>query len=401
MERFDEPRQTKSQRELRTGVLRALGATRAQRDELLDYNKNHFDHHLLPHPLELPIPDEAFVAVWKEYCEETGGRGVLECLRERLVQLSFPIQEGISKTDFYRAATRRGIPASKIREAVGLTLRRPDRLRLHLHQSPAGCIPILTTACREDFASLIRALTMKNEPEPLPASMGAMAVGGYNNWDRIRKLKKQWQEQNQGDPDEFGWTIEFERIKTERDLYQDRFIVLSDGPYSDVSAHDLDLSEEQWREMSLVIRREHECTHYFTRRAYGSMKSLLLDELIADFMGITAVQEHYRSDWFLRFMGLERFPLYRKGGRLENYRGDPPLSDGAFRILQALVKKAGENLERYHIQRRDSLLAPSDRARILTALTWLTMEELASEEATILIESRFSGVSERMKVDGK
>ncbi len=401
MEQVDELRQTNGQWELRTSVLRTLGATREQQDELLDYNKNHFDHHLLEPPLEFPFSDEPFVVAWEEYEKEAGRKGVLECLRERLVQLRFPVQEGINKTDFYRAATRRGVPAVEIPEAVGLPLRRPDQLRFYLHKSLAGSIPLLITADREDFSSLVRALFMRNEPEPIPASMGALTVAGYNNGDRIGKLKKQWQEQHTKDPDGIGWTLEFERIKAQKDLYQDRFIILSDGPYSDVSASELGLSVEQWREMSIVIRREHESTHYFTRRAYGSMKNLILDELIADFMGITAVQDHYRADWFLRFMGLEKFPSYRKGGRLQNYRGDPPLSDGAFRILQALVKQAGENLERYHKQHRDNFRLLSDRACLLTALTWLTMEELASERAAELIQSRLAGVSARMKSDGK
>ena len=86
-------------------------------------------------------------------------------------------------------------------------------------------------------------------------------------------------------------------------------------------AADLGLAEAEWREMSLVIRREHECAHYFTRRLFGSMRNNLLDELIADYAGLVAATGRFRADWFLRFIGLEEFPRYRPGGRLDLYRG--------------------------------------------------------------------------------
>ena len=111
------------------------------------------------------------------------------------------------------------------------------------------------------------------------------------------------------------------------------------------------------------------------------MRDNLLDELIADYMGIVAAVGRYRSDWFLRFMGLEQFPAYREGGRFQNYRGRPPLIDGAFVILQALVKAAAENLQQFddHLvgERRDS----DGRGQLLLALTDFTLEELAAEQA--------------------
>ncbi len=77
------------------------------------------------------------------------------------------------------------------------------------------------------------------------------------------------------------------------------------------------------------------------------MQNNLLDELIADYQGIVAAVGHYRADWFLRFVGLESFPNYREDGRLQNYRGQPPLSNQAFKILQALVVAAAQNLEQF------------------------------------------------------
>ena len=109
------------------------------------------------------------------------------------------------------------------------------------------------------------------------------------------------------------------------------------------------------------------------------MRNNLIDELIADYMGIVTAKGSFRADWFLRFVGLESFPDYRDGGRLQNYRGDPPLSDGAFKILQALVKSAAENLERFDTERSEELHDPSGQALMLMGLTYLTLEELARD----------------------
>jgi hypothetical protein len=188
-------------------------------------------------------------------------------------------------------------------------------------------------------------------------------VSGYNNWGRIRGLLRQGEE--------------FARITPHRELYQDRFILLSDGPYSAVPAAQLGLGEAAWREMSLVIRPEHECTHYFTRRLFGSMRNNLLDELIADYAGITAALGRFRADWCLRFLS----------ARLEIYRGKPPLSEGAFRILSALLKAAAENLEGFETD--------LDQPARIAALASLRLEDLASPEAGALLENALEEVRRR------
>ena len=90
---------------------------------------------------------------------------------------------------------------------------------------------------------------------------------------------------------------------------------------------------------------------------------------------------HYRADWFLRFMGLESFPVYREGGRLQNYRGQPPLSEGAFRTLQGLAKDASENLERSNTGHSPPRRL-DERAGTLLALSSFRLEDLASPEAS-------------------
>jgi hypothetical protein len=200
-------------------------------------------------------------------------------------------------------------------------------------------------------------------------------VSGYNNWSRVGELRRRWEALDPAARETATWGEELQR--TPRELYQDRFILLSDGPYSAVPAAELGLDETEWREMSLVIRREHECAHYLTRRLFGSMRNNLLDELIADYAGLVAATGGFRADWFLRFVGLEEFPRYRPGGRLDLYRGKPPLSDGAFRVLQSLVKSAAWNLERFR--------GPREMALTIAALASLRLEDLASEGAEELL----------------
>ena len=134
------------------------------------------------------------------------------------------------------------------------------------------------------------------------------------------------------------------------------------------------------RRHSLAIRREHECAHYFTKRVLLSMRNQLLDEILADFMGITAAAGRFQADWFLRFMGLENYPDYRPGGRLQNYRGTPPVSDDAFRILALLIKRAAETLDDFSSFLQSS--NPLDPARVaLMTIPRMTLTELAFPDA--------------------
>ena len=373
---------------LRNEVLRGLGASDAERIQLLAYNENRFDHSRLSRLSHLPAPDEPFVNAWERYEKESLQKGAFETLKSHLVQFCFPIQKGISETAFYRSATRKGILPQNIPEATGLQLKHPERFRFHIRNTLAGRIPILITGHRDDFVSVLRALTRKNEPEKIPSATGAMMVSGYNNWDRVHTLKAGWKNDHPEDAEGLGWSLAFQEIRRNKHLYQDKFILLSDGPYSDVAARDLGLSNDRWKEISLTIRREHECTHYVTKTLLGSMQNRLLDELIADYMGLVAGVGRFRADWFLRFMGLEGFPRYRAGGRLENYRGDPPLTENAFRLLGTLVEKAARNLEAFDGQYGRRPRGTDDRRKVFLALTRLTVEEMASEHGAEIFHER-------------
>lgn len=332
--------------------------------ELARYLQSPFNLEALGPGTVLPLPDEPFVAIWERWAGEARQRGAFAVLAENLPQLRFPIREGMSRSDDYRAATLRGVSPEDLAGATGLELERPEAIELEIHPSPAGRIPVLLVRGRPEFVALVRALGKKNEPVAVPDAQGALMIGGFNNWARIRELPSL-------------------TASTPKELYQDRFILLSDGPYSAVPASDLGLGDEEWREISLAIRRDHECAHYFTRRLFGSMRNHAHDELMADWAGLVGATGRFRADWFLRFLGLENYPSYRPGGRLDLYRGD--LSDEAFRLLHETLRSAALNLESFAAP----IATPEDRARMLAALASLRLNELALPEGAVLLGKTF------------
>jgi hypothetical protein len=262
-------------------------------------------------------------------------------------------------------------------------------LRLSLHPTSCGRIPVILASHRADFEALVQALTRRNEPDPIPRTMGACMVAGYNNWDRIGRVRAAWYAQHGADA-ERTWPAAFERLAADKTLYQDRFVLLSDGPYSATPAAALGLDEQRWIAMSRVIRLEHECTHYFTRRVFGSMNNRLFDELLADYMGIVHATGRFPADWLLRFMGFDARGCYRPGSRLETYRGTPPLSDGAFAILQRAVVQATAHLQRFDAIVATDYSAPMFRTAVVLTLAQVRLEQLVDDGAPSQLAKAFA-----------
>jgi len=362
-----------------TAFWSTYGATASEAAELESYADTPFDAAAFNRPIESPMPDEPFIGAWETYAADAVRVGVADSLRARLVQLTFPIAEGISRDPAYLAATRRGIGVEDRAGDTCLQFVNPAAMRLFIHPTVAGRVPVIVAEAREDFVALVQALTCRNEPTPIPESMGACIVAGYNNWDRVLALKRRWQgTQLRSDAE---WSAAFAEMLPQKALYQDRFIILSSGPYSGVRAGDVGVLEDDWKRISLTIRLEHECAHYFTRKVLGAMRNALIDELIADFAGITAATGRYRADWFLRFLGVETPSRCRPGGRMHNYRGAPSLSDGAFAVLQVVVRRAAAQLEQFQATHRPGASPAIERARTIVALARIGLEGVASDDA--------------------
>lgn len=374
----------------RREALRSFGATAATVDELLEYCTSRF--HLaegadIP---ELPMADEPHITVWREYADRAVIEGAASVLRSALVQMSFPIREGISATEEYAAATRRGRPVAFMASATGLELEDPERITLELHPSPGGTLPVITAHDRADFESLVQALTRKSEPWPVPRSMGSVMVAGLANWDRVSRERAAFFEE---DPDG-DWDARFREIASRPERVRDRFVILAHGPYSGVEAADLGLDEADWLARAHRLRAAHEATHYFTRRVFDLMRNNALDEVLADYMGCVEAFGSYGADAALRFFGLEEEDAYRDGGRLQNY-ADPPISPAAFEVLCRIVRRACRNLEAF-----DRTLSRGDRdlegrSRTLLALAGCNLDDLAGDDAAARIGARRTSAEHR------
>jgi hypothetical protein len=208
-----------------------------------------------------------------------------QCIRSFAAKLSYGSnRRGISQSEAYHAVTRKGDDPDTFPEASGLPLERAEALQLRLHSTLVGVLPAIITGCRHDFVVLVQALVKRNEPEPIPDSMGSCLVSGYNNWDRVYALRRRW-ETSESD---LSWVEEFHRyVKPHKQLYQDRFLILSSDAYSHIPAEALGLSDAEWRAMSITIRLEHEATHYLVSRLYAQIRTNVLDELWADYVALS------------------------------------------------------------------------------------------------------------------
>ncbi len=310
-------------------------------DELKGYFQNKFSAKETHKPA-VSI-DEPYIASWEEYVSKVSEGEAFQLLRRCYPQLNFPIGDGINKTQGYIDAVLKGKPVATGGKAL-LALNKPEAIKIKLHTSIAGNVPVLFVADDEDFVKLVQCLLHKNNPAPVPQSMGALLANGVNNWDRIHTLKDKWLLNNPAET----WNQKFlTNILPNPGLYKDKLIMLSTKPYSNVPAARLGLTEAEWASYSLSIRLEHECTHLYTLNRYGCASNNLHDELIADYIGISKTIGAYYKEWMLAFMGLEEYPAYRKGARLENYLGDANLIAEQFGQLITVIKNAIESIARF------------------------------------------------------
>jgi hypothetical protein len=367
--------------EARAAALHALGARGGVLAELLAYGESP----LLTAPLApAPLPAEPCVPTWAAWAAEAARTGDgAACLQRHLVQLRFPVAAGVSATPAYQAATRRGDEGACPPPEAWPRFADGAGVRLLVHATPAGPLPVVVARARADFEYLVRALAHRAEPAPVPGAKGACMIAGFNNWARVAEERRRWAAARGAD-DDAAWRAAFAALVPQRDRYQDRFVVLSEGPYSAVPAAELGLGDAEWRARSLRVRLEHECAHYATKRLFGSMRNALHDELLADYLGLTAPADGrgprlpYRAGWALRCLGVDRAGPPRPDGRLANYRGDPPLSDGAFTLLAAVARGAVAAVAAWDRARPRRGDAAADGLEALVALARTPVECLAA-----------------------
>jgi hypothetical protein len=129
-------------RSFRANVLASLGADATPVEKLFRHNDKVF-HRRKAAGLTFSLRDEPFVQFWETYAREVEQARSVSVLASRLVQLSFPVQDGISQSPEYVSATRKGVPPASFPVANGLVLRQPRKRPVVIHQTLAGRIALL------------------------------------------------------------------------------------------------------------------------------------------------------------------------------------------------------------------------------------------------------------------
>lgn len=156
-----------------------------------------------------------------------------------------------------------------------------------------------------------------------------------------------------------------------------RFILLSAKPYSNVTASETGiagLSDEEWAQSSLILRREHECTHYYTKLYYGSSENNLHDELIADFFGVYQALGYFSAELVLKFFGLEK----SSGNRLIVYTGS--LQENVRKAVYEIARVCAYNLEEWS---RGDPFAKMSREQRVDILCRIGLQKIYSNDFSI------------------
>jgi len=325
-----------------------------------------------PDPSHLPPGSEVFVPDWITCAVDAHRRGAVAALRDMAVELNFPIAAGLRDTPEYRRLCLDTDTATaelpRGRTDGGPAWEAPERIRLFLHDTGAGLLPVIEAPARADFLILVRALGHRNEPVPVPDSMGANFLNGYANRRRFLAVREARAAGvlHQEPPDSALW--------------KDRLLLLSAGAYSGVPTATMEVSETEWLHRSRTIRLHHESCHVMVRRLFPTLVFGIQDELVADFAGLMEAAGTFRASEFLAFMGLEHFPSYRTGGRFENYLRRLDGHPEAIQVVQRLLVGAAQAVEAFFAC-WDCTGFRRDKIRVLSALTYLPLEVLAGPEA--------------------
>lgn len=347
--------------------------------------------------LTRPLPPEPHVAAWQAYAGEAARRGALAALQPRLVQLQFPIRDGISRSAAYLQATRQGIVPQQP-PLPGLPLRQPDALQLSVYDSAFGPVPLLATPNRADFEALVQAFAKRNEPLPLPAQTTTYLISGLNNWDRVRALKQAWLAQQQPQPPtpqalSLLWGQAFKQIQPQKEWYQDRFMLLQ-ARLAQLPAADFGLAPAAWQALAPRIEAEHAATIYTLPRLLGYLRDdPLHTEVVAYTIGILRAAGRFEAAWLPRLID---GTLLQAG-----QPADPTAALGKLAALPAATGDAAwlariaDHIAGFVAALDGQLAQPRGYWRLLLALDSLSLAELAQPDAAARLQQALADLDRR------
>ena len=242
------------------------------------------------------------------------GKEALEALAQRFPQLYVAPAEGAQ--DIHRRAAAYGI------EPDGATLDHfittpEDELREV--DTPAGPVEVLFLKERADFETFLQIVGHKSSPDPIARTVGAITYRGLADWGKVAAAKAAYRASGGDD-----WSAEFARLAKQPGAFRSELIVISEGPYSNVSADETTYDEAEWLCVSREVRLHHECAHVVCRRLMPEDVLPVWDEVTADVTGLLCATGRYDAALAGRFLGVtaEGFA----GGRLSEYLDEAQLS---------------------------------------------------------------------------
>ena len=233
---------------------------------------------------------------------------VISELAKRFPQLYIKPERGVSEIELYRSIIRRGEQYSgRLSQFIC-----SGEFSLTIEETPAGKVEVIFLKNREDFECFYQIMADKCEPVPVLRSVGAAYIGGINDWSKIHAHIAEYEKKGGTDSDN-----EFRRFTANKDNYKTSIILLSEGFYSNISYENTPYSVEDWRKISLEIRKYHELTHFVCRHFFPGNIRPVWDELLADFYGLLCATGSYDKALALSFLGIREGKYTR--GRLERY----------------------------------------------------------------------------------
>ena len=238
------------------------------------------------------------------------GRAVIESLAARFPQLYIAPAEGAEEAN--RLAGRRGrAPEGSTLDHFATT----ERDELRVVETPAGPVEVVFLANRSDFETFLKIISHRSEPVPIARTVGAITYRGLADWEKVAQAYRAYAASGGDD-----WASEFARLARQPGAFRAEFVVISEGPYSNISAGQTPYGEDAWLDISREIRLHHECAHVVCRRTLPEDILPVWDEVTADVVGLICATGRYDSALAMRFLGVTADGF--AGGRLAEYLDD-------------------------------------------------------------------------------
>lgn len=238
------------------------------------------------------------------------GRNAIEVLATRFPQLYVAPAEGAQDT--HKLAAARGI----MPKGANLDHFASDSEdMLSTVETPAGPVETLFLKNRADFETFLQIVGHKSMPVEIARTVGAITYRGLPDWNEVRCARKEYLAGGGED-----WASEFRRLAAVPGAFRAELVVISEGPYSNVSAAQTSYAEDEWLRVSRGIRLNHECAHVVCRRLMPGDILPVWDEITADVVGLLCATKCYDVRLAALFLGVTEDGF--AGGRLFEYLND-------------------------------------------------------------------------------